>query len=137
MEDQNLTSTSNAMTLVSVESSIKHNLAQIAKTRADLKVQKEMVDSFLENDPLYMEHAKAAKDAAAQKSATKQKLLKQSHAVTVVDKIIALREEMRVAQEALSYYLGEYQQMTGFNEFEDENGEVKQIVYVAKLVKKA
>jgi len=137
MEDQNLTSTSDAMTLVSVESSIKHNLAQIAKTRADLKVQKEMVDSFLENDPLYMEHAKVAKDAASQKSATKQKLLKQPHAATVVDMITSLREEMRVAQEALSYYLGEYQRMTGFNEFEDENGEVKQIVYVAKLVKKA
>jgi hypothetical protein len=38
---------------------------------------------------------------------------------------------------ALSDYLREYMRMSGTNEIETEDGDVREIVYVAKLIKKA
>jgi len=39
-------------------------------------------------------------------------------------------------QNALSDYLREYQRLSGSNEIEGDDGEVREIVYVAKLVKR-
>ena len=51
-------------------------------------------------------------------------------------KVDELKSELKEAQEALSSYLAEYQKLTGSSEIEGEDGELRKIVYVAKLVKK-
>jgi hypothetical protein len=52
------------------------------------------------------------------------------------EKVITTKEELKEVEEALSYYLREYQRLTGSNEFEGSDGELRQIVYMAKLVRK-
>ena len=51
-------------------------------------------------------------------------------------KLKDMKNEMSDARDALSTYLREYQSKTGQNEFEGEDGELRQIVFVAKLVRK-
>jgi hypothetical protein len=53
-----------------------------------------------------------------------------------LDKVTVLKNELKEAQEALSSYLADFQRLTGVSEIEGEDGELRQIVYVAKLVRK-
>ncbi|OGY09249.1 MAG: hypothetical protein A2782_01890 [Candidatus Blackburnbacteria bacterium RIFCSPHIGHO2_01_FULL_43_15b] len=126
-----------AVTLLSVENAIKTRLAQIGKQKEETKALKEMVDSYFLNDPLFQEHEEMAKNAAKQRNATKKALLAKSDAKQIVEKLRIARDEAKELKDGLSYYLTQYQQMTGQNHFEDENGEVRDIVYVARLVRRS
>ena len=48
-----------------------------------------------------------------------------------------MKSEQSELKTGLSDYLREYQRLSGSNEIEGEDGEVREIVYVAKLVKKS
>lgn len=122
--------------LFTIESAIKEHMSQIEKLGDELKPVKEMLDDYLDNDPTYRERTELAKKASQLKSQTKQQLLKQPNAVQLVEKIKTMKEEMKGLSEALSYYLREFQRLTGANEFEGSDGELRQIVYIAKLVRK-
>jgi uncharacterized protein (DUF3084 family) len=122
--------------LLTVERSIKEHIAQIDKVQEELRPVKEMLQTFLDNDPTYREHTEIAKKAAQVKSATKKQLISTPNAKELNEKINMMKQDMKDAQEALSYYLREYQRLTGANEFEGEDGELRQIVYIAKLVRK-
>ncbi len=52
------------------------------------------------------------------------------------NKVRNLRSEIKELKGALSDYLQEYARLSGVNEIEDENGEVREIKYDAKLIKK-
>lgn len=123
--------------MTSIEGMIRRNFAQIERLREQMKAQKEMVDSVLDNDPTYKEHEAAAKEATRVKTTTKQQLLRQPQNSHIVEKIKDIQAEKKEAQDALSNYLADYQKSTGLNEFEGEDGEVRQIVFVAKLVKRS
>jgi hypothetical protein len=125
-----------AETLLSIEAAVKDRITRIEKLKEDMEAPKEMIQSYLENDSVYREHTEAAKAAAKQKSATKKQLLSQTTGRALVEKLDTLKAEMAELQEGLSYYLREYQQATGSNEIEGADGELRQIVYVAKLVRK-
>lgn len=122
--------------LLTVQNAVKTRMDQLDKLREEIKPHKEMLDSYLENDQTYQEKVAAAKKASQEKSAVKNKLLKQPQAAQLVDKIKTIKDQMKDIQEGLSYYLREYQRMTGANEVEGSDGELRQIVYVAKLVRK-
>lgn len=123
--------------LANLESTIKEHIAAINKNKSELKKLKEMLSDMFVNDPTYQEHDKLAKEAAKVRSKTKFELLKHSAAPDLNSKIKELSAEHRDAQNALSDYLREYQRLSGSNEIEDEEGEVMEIVYVAKLVKRS
>ncbi|QQS38860.1 hypothetical protein IPM62_05790 [Candidatus Woesebacteria bacterium] len=123
-------------TLIAVESQIKMNMAKIERVKKDLQPVNEMLKNLLENDESYVKLSDIAKKAAREKSARKKDLLSTQNGKELLGKITAFKEELADAQEALSYYLSEYQKSTGLNEFEGEDGELRQIVYVAKLVRK-
>ncbi len=125
-----------ATILLSLESLIKSHIASIDRNKIELKKQKEMLEDSYNNDPVYQEHAKAAKEAAKVKSQTRLQITKQSANVQLNNKIRSLSSEVKEKQSALSDYLLEYQRMTGVNEIEGEDGEVREIVNVAKLIKK-
>lgn len=131
------TTNNQAVTLLSVENAIKARLAQIEQQKEETKALKEMVDSYLANDPLFTEHEEMAKNAAKQRNATKKALLAKPEARQIVEKLKAAQQDLKELKDGLSYYLTQYQQMTGQNHFEDEDGEVRDIVYVAKLVKRS
>mgnify|MGYP000851861799 CR=1 FL=1 len=136
LEEEQSQQMKEAETLLSIESTIKERIVKLEQLKEDMKPHKEMLQSYLENDPVYREHDKMAKDASKQKSATKKQLLNATAGKAIVDKIEAVKTELADVQEGLSYYLREYQRMTGANEIEGADGELRQIVYSAKLVRK-
>lgn len=123
--------------LINMESMIKNHIASIDKLSEEAKKLKEMLDDIFANDPVYQEHLEKAKEATKLKTATKQQILKQPQAADLNLKIKTLKSEIKENQGALSDYLQEYQRMSGVNEIEGEDGEVREIVYTAKLIKKS
>jgi hypothetical protein len=123
-------------TQLSVEQLIKSFISRITKLKEDLKPVNEMLNDLLNNNEEYRLAADVAKEAAMKKSAVKKKILSTPEGKMANDKVSGLRSELKEAQEALSSYLTDYQRLTGSNEIEGEDGELRQIVYAAKLVRK-
>ena len=110
-------------------------MSSISRLQEEVKKLKEMLDDIFANDPTYQEHTKAADEASKVKRVTKQQILKRPQAGDLDNKIKSLKSELKENQGSLSDYLREFQRMSGLNEIENEQGEVMEIVYTAKLVK--
>jgi len=123
-------------TQFSVEQLIKSYISRIARLKEDLKPVSEMLNDLLINNEEYRLAADVAKEASRKKSAVKKKVLSTPEGKTLNDKVSELKDDLKEAQESLSSYLTEYQRLTGSGEIEGEDGELRQIVYVAKLVRK-
>lgn len=126
-----------AQVLLDLEQLIKTNVANIDRGKAELKKQREMLASALENDETYRLHNDEAKKAAKQKAATKYQIMQLPQNKSLAEKIKTIAAEVKEADAALSDYLREYGRMSGSNEIETEDGQIREIVYVAKLVKKS
>ncbi len=138
--DQNTPETNSqgeGQVLIELEDLIKNHISSIDNLQGELKKQKEMLDDIFANDPVYQSHLEQAKEATKLKSATKQQILKQPQAKELDDRIKSMKSEVKEQQAALSDYLQEYNRISGVNEIEGEDGEVREIVYVAKLVKRS
>lgn len=123
-------------TQLSVESLIKTLISRIARVKEDLKPVKEMFSDLLNNNEKYQLAANDAKEASKKKSTVKKEILSTPEGKMASSKVDELKSELKEAQDALSTYLAEYQKLTGSSEIEGEDGELRKIVYVAKLVKK-
>lgn len=123
-------------TQLSVESLIKTLISRIARLKEELKPVKEMLSDLFNNNEEYQIADKVAKEASKKKSTVKAKILSTPEGKMANDKVTEMKNELKEAQEALSTYLSEYQKLTGSSEIEGEDGELRKIVYVAKLVKK-
>lgn len=126
-----------AAILLNMDQLIKSHLSSIDKLDTEYRKQKEMLDDIFNNDPTYKKHAEAAQEATKVKSGTKAQIMKQPQVADLANKVKTIKSEMAELQAALSDYLQQYQQLSGLNEIEDDEGEVRQIVYTAKLVRKA
>lgn len=123
--------------LMNLEGVIKGYIAKLEQLQNEMRQQKEMLEDVLNNDPTYKLHSDAVKEANKIKSATKQQIMKQAQAALIASKIKEMKEEMNTMHIALPEYLQQYQQLSGVNEIEGNDGEMREIVYSAKLVKKA
>lgn len=126
-----------ATVLMELERTIKNHISDIDRKKAELKKQREMMESALLNDETYRLHTEEAKKAAKVKGQTKLQILQLPENRLLSEKVKDLASEIRELNGALSDYLREYQRMSGSSEIETDDGEVREIVYVAKLVKKA
>ena len=126
-----------AVLLVRIEEMIKTHLSQIDTLAEDISKHKEMVDDIFTNDQTYQEHDKIAKEAAKVRSKTKAEIMKRPDVADLSNKLKTLKSEKKELNEGLSDYLREYQRLSGSNEIEGNDGEVREIIYVAKLVKKS
>jgi predicted RNase H-like nuclease (RuvC/YqgF family) len=138
-EDTNLqpqNGSDGAQILINLESMIKSHIASVERLSEELKKHKGMLNDIFENDSTYKQHSEAAKEAARIKSQTKQQILKAPQVADLANKVKSMQSQLKETREALSDYLREFQRMSGVNEIEDETGEVHEIRYVAKLVKK-
>ncbi|MEK9143726.1 MAG: hypothetical protein AAB481_03800 [Patescibacteria group bacterium] len=126
-----------ATVLTSLESLIKQHVSSIASSKAELKKVREMITSVLTNDPTYKLHEEEAKKAAKVKAATKSELMKVPGNKVLVEKSNELATEIKESDAAVSEYLREFARLTGSTEFETDDGEVREIVFVAKLVKRS
>jgi hypothetical protein len=105
----------------------------------DLKIKagklKEMLDGIFTNDATYQEHDKAVKEAAKIRNATKKQILKLPQAADLSNQIASIRSLIKEHNDELSGYLQDYAKETGTTSFETDDGTVRQIVYIARLVK--
>lgn len=123
-------------TLVAIEGAIKNHLEQLEKIKEASRVQKEMVESVLQSDPIYTEADKEAKKATKVKSEARRKVMGTAGNKDIESKLKELKQQSKEISDGLSYYLGEFRRITGANEFEGADGKLKEIVLVAKLVNK-
>lgn len=137
MDEDQVPATNSGEILVNMESLIKNHVSQIDKLIEETKKLKEMLDDIFENDPTFNEHSEKAKEAAKLKQKTKAEILKRPQAHDLNEKIKSLKSQIKENQSSLSDYLQEYARLSGVNEIEGEDGEVREIVYTAKLIKKA
>lgn len=136
MADSDTTSTASkddAKLLLRLEEMIKNNRKIIETSRVELKEQRQMLKDTFENDPVYVEHNEEVKKATKVRSATKVEILKKADIAALAEKVKSLQSQLRESTEALSDYLREYQRVSGLTTIEGEDGEVLEIVYVAKL----
>lgn len=125
------------LVVIELENTIKSHLASIDKLEGEYATHRDMLEDVFNNDSTYKEHAKAAKEAARIKNNTKQELMKQPQVAALAEKVKDMKREISELQNALSDYLREYQRISGLSEIEGEDGEIRQIVYVAKLIRKS
>jgi ribosomal protein S8 len=128
---------SQAELVVSLTNLINANLNEIQNLEKEMSKHKEMVDNVLANDETYIKHAEAAKEASRIKGNTKKEIFKRPDVKHVVEKLTELKDEVSATKEELSNYIQEYASASGQNYFESEDGTIQEIVYVAKLRRKA
>lgn len=119
-----------------LEEMVKNHISSIEKTKKELFEQREMLKGTFENDPTYLEHAEEAKKATKVKTNTRQEILKRPEVAVIADKVKTLSGELRELNSALSDYLSEFQRTSGLNQIEGEDGEIREIIFVAKLAPK-
>ncbi|MDD2823203.1 MAG: hypothetical protein PHQ59_03930 [Candidatus Daviesbacteria bacterium] len=123
--------------VLNMEGMIKNLISTLDVQKEQVTKFQEALNDIFENDETYTTHAKAAKEAARVKSNTKQQILKQPQAADLNEKVKTLKSEMSENQASLSDYLREFQKMSGISEIEGEDGELREIVYTAKLIRKS
>lgn len=123
-------------TILELERMIKNTISTVDRNKEELKKYKEMINSALTNDERYREADLKVKELAKEKGKAKLNVMQNQATRNIAEKAKELSLEIKEANLGLSEYLREYQRMTGQSEIEGEDGEVREIVYTAKLIKK-
>ncbi|MDE2025840.1 MAG: hypothetical protein KGJ07_05065, partial [Patescibacteria group bacterium] len=89
------------------------------------------------NDAAFKEASDKVKAVNKEKSAIRQQIMNRPGIIEIANKLKDIKSELKEKQVSLSDYLLEYQRMAGVNEIETSDGDVREIVQVAKLIKKA
>ncbi|MBP9814521.1 hypothetical protein KBC80_05025 [Candidatus Woesebacteria bacterium] len=132
------TSNSQDVTMIlELETMIKNSMATTDRNKDELKKLKEMLESALGNDDTYKEASEKAKEAAKVKGKAKLNVLANPATRSINEKIKDLTQEIKELNTGLSEYLREYQRLSGASEIEGEDGDVREIIYIAKLIKKS
>jgi len=126
-----------ADTVLELESMIKQGMSTLDRNKQELKKLREMMESALQNDSAYRASSQKAKEAAKEKGKAKLAVLENPATKDIHEKIKDLSAENKELIVGQSEYLREYARLSGTNEIEGDDGEIREIVYVAKLVKKA
>lgn len=126
-----------ATVLLSLEEMIKNHIASLDRLQIDLKKQQEMFTDTFINSEAYRENDKKVKEANKVKATTKDSILQQPAVIQLSAHIKDMRQDIKERRTALSDYLREYQRLTGANEIEDHEGQLRDIVNTAKLVKRS
>lgn len=126
-----------ATVLLSLEELIKNHIQSLEKLQDELKKHREMFSDAFANSEVYQELEKKAKEASKEKNTTRENILKQPAMQNLAQKIKDFNTELKEKKGALSDYLLEYQRMTGATEIEGHDGQVRDIVNNAKLVKRS
>lgn len=136
MDDTKKAIDDGAEIILNLENLIKSHITNIDKLKIEQKKQKEMLEDIFLNDPTYKQHLDKAKEAAKVKMTTKAQIMKRSDVYQLAEKIKDIHLQLKDLEVGMSDYLREYARLSGTNEIQGEDGEVREIVYVAKLVKK-
>jgi methylthioribose-1-phosphate isomerase len=127
-----------AQVLLSLEEMIKSHIASLDRIFEERKKLKDMLADGFANDANFKQVSDKVKEVNKEKSAVRQQIMNRPGMLELANKVKDFNVEMKEKEMALSDYLLEYQRMAqGVNEIEGYDGEVREIIQVAKLVKKA
>lgn len=126
-----------AAILLNLEEMIKNYIQSLEKLREEKKKHQEMFEDSFVNNPVYRENAEKAKEALKVKATTRQQIASQPSVIALGQKIKDIGRDLKERQIALSDYLLEYQRLTGANEIEDNEGQIREIINSAKLIKRS
>ena len=121
--------------LFAIENLIKTHISHIDTVKIEMGKQVEMFNDVLNNDAGYKKAAEEGKEINKKKAEAKQNVLKSPSNASLNQKIKDMRQELKELKNALSNYLQQYQKIADTDQIESEDGEVRQIVYNAHLVK--
>lgn len=131
------TNNNQTVNLLSIESLINSHDTRLDILQKELKTQKAMLADLLDNNDEYAKASEEASKLNKLKTLAKQKALKLPSAISLVDKIKDGQSQVKELRVALSDYLAQYVNLSGTNQIEGADGVIRQIVYSARLVKKA
>jgi len=127
-----------AQILLSLEEMIKANIASTDRLSEEKKKITESLADAFNNDANYKKASDAVKDATKARNVIRSQITGRTGIIDLANKAKSLNAEIREKKQSLSDYLLEYQRMaTDVNEIEGYDGEVREIVHVAKVIKKA
>lgn len=113
---------------------INSHLEQINVLKNQVTQYRDMLQGIFESDTTYQAHEAAVKEAAKVRNQTKKQIMKQTNVADLVNKMQTTRADMKELSKVLSGLLQDYARTTGSNTFETADGQVREIVYQAKLV---
>jgi hypothetical protein len=140
MTNKNQTTIDNsnpAADLIALEGLIINYISKIEKHQEILRTKKEMLESNLENDPAYQETGKLAKESSKKKQEEKARIIRQPEVERIYQDVKDATTQLRTMRQSLSNHLQNYGKLSGTNQFEDDEGQVREIVYTAKVVKRS
>ncbi|MBP9690577.1 hypothetical protein KBD81_00695 [Candidatus Woesebacteria bacterium] len=133
---QNVNSDSKLERIMSLENMINGYILDLDKLQKDLKEQSSMLKDTFENDADFAAASEKVSDMQKIKKEVQDKLL-QDPAISLLDaKVSDLKTEVKDVRQALSDYLQQYYRESGLTQITGADGEVREIVATARLVKK-
>ena len=123
-------------TITNLTGLINGHITGLDRERENLGKLSEMLSDILANDPAYKEANDKAKEISKERGKAKANILAQTHPHDIAFKIKDSRIEIKQLSLELSGFLTEYQKLTGSNQFEGEDGEMRQIITTARIVGK-
>lgn len=130
------TGATSSMNVIELTAIINRYAADIDKVKGSLKEKNAMFKDAFEGDAKYHEQDVKVKDLNKLKNAEKQRILKTPAMEALTAQVNDLKMEIKDMQDLLSGYLEQYQKVSGTNVIETEEGEIREIVPVFKLVKR-
>ena len=132
-----MTTDNQAADLIALEGLILNYISKIEAHQELLRNKKEMLESNLENDSAYQEASKLTKEASKKKQEEKARIVRQPEVEKIYAHVKDAQTQLRDMRTSLSNHLQNYSKLSGTNQFEDEEGQVREIVYTAKVVKRS
>lgn len=124
--------------LSSLDELIKSHIASIDRLSEEKKKLADMLADGFNNDQTFKEASDKVKEASKVKAQARAQIMNRPGVLEIANKLKSVNAEVKEKQMSLSDYLLEYQRLAdGVNEIEGYDGEVREIVHVAKLVKKS
>ncbi len=136
IEETPQASGNDAVLLLRIEEMIKTHISQMDELGEEIQKHKEMLDDIFKNDETFQEQDKVAKEASRIRGNTKKEIMKRTDVADLAEKMKSLKSQKVELEDGLSDYLREYQRLSGSNQIEGEDGEMREIIMVPKLVKK-
>jgi len=130
-----MTTTPSSATLINIESLINNSHTRLTTLQNELRQQRDMLSSVLDNDSEYRQLATDSEKVSKLKKIAQAKVYNTSEAKRLLDQIRDNQSQIRELKVALSDYLTQYITQSGSRQIEAPTGELFEIIYSARLTK--
>lgn len=126
----------NSTIITSLDELIKSHISSIDRLQEEQKKLRDMLADGLNSDAAFKEVMDKVKEVNKAKAQARGQIMDRPGIIEVANKLKSLNAEVKEKQMSLSDYLLEYQRLTGANQIEGTDGDIREIIHLAKLVKK-